>query len=90
MHTRGSRSKSKCSHSCNQTGKRSRLNRQLMKYSVGDKVVLKVDAGVHKGMFHRRHYGKVGTITHVKGLRSYVIHTGVVEIHTLNAHFKLL
>jgi len=38
----------------------------------GDKVVVKIDPSVHKGMPHRRYQGKVGLIVQKKG-RSYVV-----------------
>jgi len=38
----------------------------------GDKVMIKVDPGVHKGMPHRRYLGKIGTVIDKRG-RSYLI-----------------
>lgn len=48
------------------------LGRLLSKYEVGDRVLIKIDPAVHKGMPHRRYHGKVGEITEVRG-RAYVV-----------------
>ena len=45
----------------------------LQSYNEGDKVVVKIDSSVHKGMPHRRYHGRVGVIMSKRG-RSYVIH----------------
>ncbi|NHJ33475.1 MAG: 50S ribosomal protein L21e, partial [Asgard group archaeon] len=44
----------------------------LVKYKVGDQVVIKIDPAIQKGMPHRRYHGKFGVISEVRG-RSYVI-----------------
>lgn len=44
----------------------------LYQYEIGEKVVIKIDPSIHKGMPHKRFYGKVGTIIEKRG-RSYVI-----------------
>jgi len=49
------------------------LAKILRSYNEGDKVVVKIDSSMHKGMPHRRYHGKVGVITAKRG-RSYVIH----------------
>ncbi len=48
------------------------LTKILHEYMAGEKVVVKVDPSVHKGMPHRRYQGKVGVIAQKKG-RSYVV-----------------
>ncbi len=48
------------------------LGRLLIKYKVGDKVVVKIDPAIQKGMPHRRYHGKFGVISEVRG-RCYVI-----------------
>jgi len=48
------------------------LSKILHGYETGEKVVVKIDSSVHKGMPHRRYHGKVGVIVHKKG-RSYVV-----------------
>lgn len=48
------------------------LGRLLHAYKEGEKVVVKIDASVHKGMPHRRFHGKIGTIVTKRG-RSYVV-----------------
>lgn len=48
------------------------IGKLLQTYTVGDKVCIKTDPSVHKGMPHRRFYGKVGVIAGRRG-RSYVV-----------------
>jgi len=48
------------------------LSRLLTKYEPGEKVVIHIDSGVHKGMPHKRYQGKVGTIVERRG-RAYVV-----------------
>jgi large subunit ribosomal protein L21e len=52
------------------------LSRLLRVYNPGDKVKIRIDSGVHKGMPHRRYHGRVGTIKGRRG-RSYVIEVAV-------------
>jgi len=49
------------------------LTKILHGYAAGDKVVIKIDPSVHKGMPHRRFQGKVGVVMAKRG-RSYVLH----------------
>jgi large subunit ribosomal protein L21e len=48
------------------------LSKLLHEYKSGDKVLIKVDSGVHKGMPHRRYFGKIGTVIDRRG-GSYLI-----------------
>ena len=48
------------------------LSRILRDYQPGEKVVVQINSSVHKGMPHRRYYGKIGVIVEKRG-RSYVI-----------------
>jgi large subunit ribosomal protein L21e len=48
------------------------LSRLLVQYEVGDKVIINIDPGVHRGMPHKRFQGKVGTIVEKRG-KSYVL-----------------
>ncbi len=48
------------------------LGRLLIKYSGGQRVVIKIDPSVHKGMPHKRFHGKVGVVVEERG-RAYVI-----------------
>jgi len=48
------------------------LSRILHEYKPGEKVVIKIDASVHKGMPHRRYHGRTGVITDKRG-SAYVI-----------------
>jgi len=48
------------------------LTKVLREYAAGEKVVVKVNPSVHKGMPHRRFQGKVGTIVEKRG-KSYVV-----------------
>jgi len=49
------------------------LSKILQSYNEGDKVVVKIDSSVHKGMPHRRFHGRIGVVSAKRG-RSYVIH----------------
>ncbi len=49
-----------------------KMSRLLHEYQRGNRVVIKIDSGVHKGMPHKRYHGKVGTVIAKRG-RSYVI-----------------
>ena len=48
------------------------LSKILREYEPTEKVVIKLDPSVHKGMPHRRFHGKIGVITAKRG-RSYVV-----------------
>lgn len=48
------------------------LGKLLREYESGDRVVVKIDSSVHKGMPHKRYHGKVGIIVNRRG-RSYVV-----------------
>jgi large subunit ribosomal protein L21e len=48
------------------------LSRLLADYQVGDKVVINIDSGIHKGMPHKRFQGKVATVVEKRG-RAYVL-----------------
>jgi large subunit ribosomal protein L21e len=49
------------------------LSKILQSYNEGDKVVVKIDSSMHKGMPHRRFHGRIGVVQAKRG-RSYVIH----------------
>lgn len=48
------------------------LTRLLADYGIGEKVVIDIDSGVHKGMPHKRFQGKVGTVVERRG-KAYVL-----------------
>jgi len=48
------------------------LSKLLHEYKPGDRVIIKIDPSVHKGMPHRRYHGRIGDIKEKRG-RSYVI-----------------
>ena len=48
------------------------LSRLLTKYEEGEKVVITIDPGVHKGMPHKRFQGKVADVVGKRG-RAYVL-----------------
>lgn len=48
------------------------LSRLLAEYEVGDKVVINIDPGIHRGMPHKRFQGKVGSVVEKRG-RAYVL-----------------
>ena len=43
------------------------LTRFLAHYSAGDRVVLKAESAHHKGLFHPRFHGRIGTIVARRG-----------------------
>ena len=53
-----------------------RLSRILRKYALGDRVVIKIDPAIHRGMPHRRYHGKVGVVVGMRG-RAYVVEVPV-------------
>ena len=48
------------------------LSKILQEYETDEKVVVKIDPSVHKGMPHRRYHGRIGVIVDKRG-RSYVV-----------------
>jgi len=48
------------------------LSKILYEYKPGEKVVVKIDPSVHKGMPHRRYHGKIGVIVNKRG-RGYIV-----------------
>ncbi|MDH5374557.1 MAG: 50S ribosomal protein L21e [Candidatus Bathyarchaeota archaeon] len=48
------------------------LSNLLYQYEPGNRVVIKIDPSVHKGMPHKRYHGKVGTVIDKRG-RSYIV-----------------
>jgi large subunit ribosomal protein L21e len=49
-----------------------KLSKLLHEYQPGNRVVVRIDSSVQKGMPHRRFHGKIGTVTEKRG-RSYVV-----------------
>jgi len=48
------------------------LSKLLQDYHPGDRVCIRIDSGVHKGMPHRGFQGKIGTIAEKRG-RAYIV-----------------
>ena len=48
------------------------LSKLLREYEADEKVVVKLDPSVHKGMPHRRYHGRIGVIAEKRG-KSYVV-----------------
>jgi large subunit ribosomal protein L21e len=48
------------------------LSRILREYKLGERVVVKLDPSIHKGMPHRRFHGKIGLIENRRG-QAYVV-----------------
>ncbi len=48
------------------------LSRLMHEYNPGDKVVIKIDSSVHRGLPHHRYQGKVGVILAKRG-RAYEV-----------------
>jgi large subunit ribosomal protein L21e len=53
-------------------GGKTGLSKILREYTSGEKVVIKLDPSVHKGMPHRRYHGRIGVIAEKKG-RAYIV-----------------
>jgi large subunit ribosomal protein L21e len=49
-----------------------RLSKLLYKYQPGNRVVIKIDSSIQKGMPHRRYHGKVGVVIDKRG-QSYIV-----------------
>jgi len=52
------------------------LSRLLRTYKPGERVTIRIDPSIHKGMPHRRYHGRVGIVKERRG-RSYVIQVAV-------------
>lgn len=48
------------------------LSRLLVNYEKGERVVIKIDPAVHKGIPHKRYQGKVGVVVGKRG-RAYLL-----------------
>lgn len=48
------------------------LSKILHEYKSGEKVVIKINPSIHKGMPHRRYHGRAGVITDKRG-KAYVV-----------------
>ena len=48
------------------------LSRLLARYKVGEKVIINIDSGIHRGMPHKRFQGKVGMVVEERG-RAYIV-----------------
>ncbi len=48
------------------------LSKILREYEPGQKVVVKINSTIHKGMPHRRYHGRIGVIANKRG-RAYVV-----------------
>ena len=68
------------------------LSKILYEYKPGEKVVVKIDPSVHKGMPHRRYHGRIGIVANKRG-RAYVVNVtqgkAVKEIIVRPEHLKL-
>ncbi len=48
------------------------LSKILREYRLGERVVVKLDPSIHKGMPHRRFHGKIGVIENRRG-QAYIV-----------------
>jgi large subunit ribosomal protein L21e len=48
------------------------LSRLLHDYQTGEKVVIKINSTIQKGMPHRRYHGKIGVVLNKRG-RAYTV-----------------
>jgi len=71
--------------------KKTVIRRTLLPYVIGERIVLVLDSGYHKGLYHKRFYGKVGQILEVYNftLKIKVIGTNKV-LYTHCLHVKKL
>lgn len=71
---------------------RTGLSKILKEYKPGDRVIVNLDPGVHKGMPHRRFHGKIGIVESKRG-RAYVVNVAqagaVKEIIVRPEHLEL-
>ena len=51
---------------------KTKIRKLLQNYQAGDKIVVKIDPSVHRGMPYRRYHGKVGVIAGKRG-RAYMV-----------------
>ena len=67
------------------------LSKILYDYQPQEKVVVKIDSSVHKGMPHRRYHGKIGIIMNKRG-RAYEVNVpqgkAIKEIIVRPEHLK--
>jgi len=49
-----------------------KMSKLLREYKPGNRVVVRIDPSVQKGMPHKRFHGKIGTVTEKRG-RSYLV-----------------
>lgn len=54
------------------------LSRLLRIYDLGDKVTIKIEPSIHRGMPHRRYHGRVGIVKERRG-RAYVVEVRLGE-----------
>jgi large subunit ribosomal protein L21e len=54
------------------------LSRLLRQYKAGEKVLIRIDSSIHKGMPHRRYHGLIGTVVGQRG-RSYIVEVSAGE-----------
>ncbi|HUV98190.1 MAG TPA: 50S ribosomal protein L21e [Candidatus Paceibacterota bacterium] len=48
------------------------LSNILREYALGDRVLVRINSSIHKGMPHRRFHGKIGVVGERRG-RAYVV-----------------
>ena len=67
------------------------LSKILREYKPGDRVIIKLDPSMHKGMPHRRFHGRIGVIKDARG-KAYVVNVtqgkAVKEIIVRPEHLK--
>jgi len=49
-----------------------RISKLLHAYEPGNRVVIKIDPSIHKGMPHKRYHGRIGKVIDRRG-RSYIV-----------------
>jgi large subunit ribosomal protein L21e len=69
------------------------LSKLLVSFNPGDRVRIKIDPSVHKGMPHKRYQGRVGIVARRRG-KSYLIDVSLgdrmAKVISRPEHFDLL
>lgn len=63
-------------------------NKRIIKYNLGESIVVVIDSSYHKGLVHKRFQGKVGVVSELRGKGYVVKFKNGKEIVTLAGHIK--
>ncbi|MGQ4833301.1 MAG: 50S ribosomal protein L21e [Candidatus Asgardarchaeia archaeon] len=69
------------------------LGKLLYQYKIGEKVIIKIDPSIHKGMPHKRFHGKIGRVIGFRG-KGIIVEVKdfnkIKQIITLKEHLEPL